>query len=192
VLLSDLHLQQCLARKTRWRLDNLNAQIISRTIPHFGQSVHHPDLRDSWYCDDIPNIFRLLTCFPILRFLRVQTSRRMHIHFDNLPPSLRKLFYHEPHPSRCNCKNNLPNLESLFFNVSRGSVELPRILPFKSKTTLRELHFRMEDAPSDGEVLGFSLLHQFENRTALGTVRWIRSYGNLSVSFAKSSSIDNI
>jgi hypothetical protein len=178
VLLSDPHLQQCLGRKTRWCLNFVNVfWILARTIPHFGQSVRHLHLsneyfyaRHSW--DDIPQMLR--ASFPILTELKITTDSTTHVHLDIFPLSLQKLVYDAPLSSTCKCTNNLPNLESLcFYRIWSESppFDLKRMLPFNSKTTLRELQFvPSENAPSDDELRDLSLLHQFENLTALRLV----------------------
>jgi hypothetical protein len=69
----------------------------------------------------------------------------------------------------CDCTNDLPNLEELYFRLSwdesLSALNFKRILPFNSQKTLQRLRFLFPTIQPDWP--DFDLLHQFSNLTTL-------------------------
>jgi hypothetical protein len=171
VLLLDPHLRQSLARKSGWIAHYPSFfQKLVRNIPQFGQRVRYLQIRnmdedlryssESW--DDVP--VAIGHHFPILTVLELASEG--HVHLDVLPSSLQRLVFDAPLSQKCDCRNNLPNLEQLHYVRFAVARDLTRILPFNSSNSLRELKFAF--AAHNGKP-EFALLDQFKNLTTLRT-----------------------
>jgi hypothetical protein len=180
VLISDPHLQQCLAQKTGWRAYSLHiVQILARHIPQFGRGVHYLQLDNKYTSKPWHSIPETLcSAFPVLTVLELSSDT--HVHLDILPRTLRRLELDAPLDKSCYCFNTLPNLEQFsFHHRSRQSLHLKKLLPFNSKHSLREFQFSFPPVcylPSKhgAAIPDFALLHQFENLTTLRTRgRWV-------------------
>jgi hypothetical protein len=172
VLISDPHVQQCLGRKTGWRIENAFIfRSLERHISHFGRCVRYLNLNttgDKYELElTIPTI--LHDAFPMLMVLELKS--RYHVHYHMLPPSLRRLQLEAPLERNCDCENHLPNLEQLCcMGPMHRLLDFKRMLPFNSKNSLAEFRCQLP-IPICGldSIPDFELLHQFRNLTALHT-----------------------
>jgi hypothetical protein len=132
VLLSDSHLQQCLARKTGWSDCSLQVvQILKRHVPQFGQRVHYLRLNNNYTSKSWGKISETLCgAFPVLMVLELSSDT--HVHLDILPPTLWRFELHAPPKDNCHCFNTLPHLEQFsYHHHSCNPLHFKKLLPFK-------------------------------------------------------------
>jgi hypothetical protein len=95
---------------------------------------------------------------------------KLHIHFDDLPPSLQTIFFDAwlTCDRDSGCTNNLANLERITFLLpvenALTALYFKRMLPFNSKKTLQDLRISGVEIVAHS-MPDFALLHQFENLT---------------------------